>query len=131
MTTAKAVIASILKGDEELRDMLPNRKSIYPAGLLRGDSKYPAITIQAGPVVRDGEFKNINEFYVRVYDVEENGTIYIDKIGYRILQLLDRTEFEIERGRFIKSRFQDSLGELSDPSLDKHFIQYRYRITSV
>ena len=131
MTDAKQVIARTLKADEELRDMLPNRKSIYPAGMLTGKGPWPAITIQEGPTVRNGEFLNVNEFYIRVYDEKPNGTIYIGKIGDRILELLDRAELELLRGRFIRCRFQDSLGELDDPSLDKNFVQYRYRIMSV
>lgn len=131
MTNGKAVIAKILKTDEELRDLLPNRKSIVPAGMLTGESKWPAITIQEGPIVRDGSYKLITEYYIRVYDEKRNGSIFIDKIGYRIHQLLDDQQLELERGRFITCRFQDSLGELDDPTLNKNFIQYRYRIESV
>ena len=131
MTDVKEIIARILKGDQELRDLIGNRTSIVPAGLLTGKHKFPAITVQEGPIVRDGEFMNINEFYIRVYDEKKNGTIYIAPIGYRIMQLLDKCEMELKRGRFIKAAYMDSIGEYDDPSLNKNFVQYRYRINTV
>lgn len=131
MTDAKAQIAKILKDDDDLRDLLGNRQSIVPAGNLTGTTKFPAVTIQEGPVVRDGEHKTINEFYIRAYDEKGKGTINIDRIGWRIHELLDRAEIPLTRGRFIKCRYNDSLGEMDDPQLNKNFVQYRYRIQTV
>lgn len=131
MTDAKAVVSDILKADPIIRDIIANRKSIVPAGRLTGKSKYPAITIQGGPIVRREEYTDIVNIYIRAYDDPVNSTIYIDKIGNRLKQLLDHQTLELEQGVFVKCTFDSSLAELEDQALHKTFIEYHYTIATL
>lgn len=131
MTDAKAAIKDILIEDQELRDMLPNRKSIYPMGLIKGDSKMPAIMLQDGPIINQDENLMQNEVYIRVYDEPQMGTININPIQKRIFDLLHRKEIPVEGGRFIKCKFYNTSGELEDPTLSRRFVESRYRILTI
>lgn len=131
MTDAKAVVKDILIDDAELRDMLPNRKSIYPMGLVQADGKFPCIMLADGPIVNQDENLMQNEIYIRVYDDPALGTININPIQQRIFKLLHGVQMEIEGGRFIKSKFNNTSGELEDPSLSKRFVESRYRIFTI
>ncbi len=131
MTTSKQSLYEILKADTTLRDMLGNNKSIVAAGLATGQTKTPFITLQEGPVVRVGDNLLREEYYVRVYDKKENASIYLNKIGTRIHQLLDKAEFSPVRGRVVTCRFESSLGELEDQALSLNFIEYQYQVLSI
>lgn len=131
MTDAKAVVKDILIDDVEIRDMLPNRKSIYPMGHITGESKMPCIMLADGPIVNQDENLMQNEIYIRVYDDPALGTININPIQQRIFKLLHGVQLEIEGGRFIKSKFSNTSGELEDQSLSKRFVESRYRIFTI
>lgn len=131
MTDAKAVIKDVLLADQVLREMLPNRKSIYPMGKISGESKMPAIMMQDGPIVNLEENLLQNEIYIRVYDEPELGTININPIGQRIFDLIHQKRLPLENGQFIKCKFYNTTGELEDQSLHRRFVEYQYRILSI
>lgn len=127
MTDAKAVVLDILRNDETLRNMLPNRNSFYRMGQLNGDSRLPAITFQDGPSVNLEENLFQSELYLRIYDDPLNGTINITPIGRRIMELLHQKQLNFEEGRFIKCKLNNTLGELEDQAIHKVFVEYQYR----
>jgi len=131
MTDAKAVIKDFLIEDSVIRELLPNRKSIYPMGKLVGDSKMPAVMLQDGPIINIDENLMQNDIYIRIYDDPEMGTINIYEIGNRIFEILHNKRLPLEHGQFIKCKFNNTTGELEDQSLHKRFVEYQYRILSI
>lgn len=131
MTDAKAAIKDIFIEDPVLRDLLPNRKSIFPMGLISTETKMPAIMLADGPIVNVEENLLQNEIYIRVYDEPALGTININVIQSRIFTLLHKVQIPIEGGRFIKCKFYVTTGELEDQSLGRRFVESRYRILTI
>ena len=131
MNDAKATIKDILQSDQVIRDLLPNGKSFYIMGALRGDSKLPALTFQDGPTISVGDRLFRTEIYVRVYDEPANGTINIHKIGSRMVELLHLKTMDLGMGRFIECRLNNTLGELDDQALGKRFVEYQFRVATI
>lgn len=131
MIDAKAAVLDILKGDTQLRDMLPNGKSFYRMGQIKGDTKLPAISFQTGPSVLLEENLYLNELYIRVYDEPEFGTMNIAPIGKRMHELLHKQQFPLDDGVFVKCKLNNTLGELEDQAIHKTFTEYQYRIYSI
>lgn len=141
MTDVKAVIANILRTDSTLLAMLPENTpyagnatsksklySVIPAGLAKGDTKTPFITIQAGPTSRIGKNQYQEVVYIRVYDDEENGTVRIAPMLARIKALLDYNNSEVDDGVNVEIRYESSLAEVRDEPIQKHFIEAQYRM---
>lgn len=131
MTNAIASIKDVLKGDEILREMLPNGKSILKQGDAKGDTKVPYITLAEGAKVPTGEFSVLEEYHVRIYDEPAMGTININAILARVQALLHRAEFETDYGVMVRCRFDSSLPLYPDEPLGRNYIEAVYRVRSL
>lgn len=128
---AKATIREVLLADEQLRELLPNRKSFLKVSDMSGDVKTPCITFRDGPTVNLDENLMEHNVYMRIYDHPENGTININDIAIRIKELIHLKELPLRDGRFVKCKFVSTLGELEDPAYGLTFVQYQYKVLGI
>jgi len=141
MKKEKSEIASKLKKDDELVDLLaPNSSwynksgssaktnSIIPAFKSYGEMSTPFITIQGGTESRSWENMREQNIYVRCYNDIKKSYVKIDEISERIRTVLDKAELSLSPNILVKIRYEFTTQETLDDELNLNFKELRFRL---
>ena len=141
MKKEKSEIASKLKKDDELVDLLaPNSSwynksgdsaktnSIIPAFKSYGEMSTPFITIQGGTESRSWENMREQNIYVRCYNDIKKSYVKIDEISERIRTVLDKAELSLSPNILVRIRYEFTTQETLDDELNLNFKELRFRL---
>ena len=141
MKKEKSEIASKLKKDDELVDLLASNSSWYnksgssaktnsiiPAFKSYGEMSTPFITIQGGTESRSWENMREQNIYVRCYNDIKKSYVKIDEISERIRTVLDKAELSLSPNILVKIRYEFTTQETLDDELNLNFKELRFRL---
>lgn len=102
--------------------------SIIPAGKATGETNGPFVTIQNGNETKLGTKLYDLFVYIRVYDSTQKSYTQIQAILERIKVLLDGYEFSFNSSALVQAKYDNTVSETVDESLNMNFQESRYRL---
>lgn len=141
MKDEKDKIYQLLVADSTLTNLLALNKpfynpsgtaaktnSIFPAGKATGETVGPFVTIQVGNETKLGTTIYDLFIYIRAYDSIQKSYTKIQTILERVKVLLDGHSFTFSSSVLVQAKYDNTVSETVDESLNMNFQESRYRL---